>query len=239
MTAQAPLRIVLADDHPVVRDGLRALLGSMTGVSVVGEASTGREAVRQAVALRPDVLVMDLQMPDLDGVAATRQIAKVAPRVAVLVLSMFDDDDNVYDAMRAGARGYLLKGAAQDEVTRAIFDVASGGAVFGPAVASRLLARLVDPGPVADVAIPQLTTRERQVLDLVAAGLANPVIATRLELSGKTVGNHLSAIFAKLNVDSRSQAIIVARDAGLGRNHGTSECSPRSSATNSSTTGPA
>ena len=139
MTSQAPLRIVLADDHPVVRDGLKALLGSMTGVSVVGEASTGREAVRQAVTLRPHVLVMDLQMPDLDGVAATRQITKVAPQVAVLVLSMFDDDDNVYDAMRAGARGYLLKGAAQDEVARAIFDVASGGAVFArpsPAVCS-------------------------------------------------------------------------------------------------------
>jgi len=233
VTAQAPLRIVLADDHPVVRDGLKALLGSMTGVSVVGEASTGREAVRQAVILRPDVLVMDLQMPDLDGVAATRQIAKVAPQVAILVLSMFDDDDNVHDAMRAGARGYLLKGAAQDEVARAIFDVASGGAVFGPAVARRLLARLVHPEPVAGVVLPQLTTRERQVLDLVAAGLANPVIATRLELSGKTVGNHLSSIFAKLNVDSRSQAIIMARDVGLGRAHGTTEHSPRSSAPNS------
>ena len=229
MTSQAPITIVLADDHPVVRDGLRALLGSMTGVSVVGEASTGHEAVRQAVTLRPDVIVMDLQMPDLDGVAATRQIAKVAPQVAVLVLSMFDDDDNVYDAMRAGARGYLLKGATQDEVTRAIFDVASGGAVFGQAVASRLLARLVNPEPVAGVVLPQLTTRERQVLDLVASGLANPLIATRLQLSGKTVGNHLSSIFAKLNVDSRSQAIIMARDVGLGRSHEPARDSPRSS----------
>jgi DNA-binding NarL/FixJ family response regulator len=220
VTASAPLRLVLADDHPVVRDGLKALLGSMQGVSVVGEASTGREAVRQAVSLRPDVIVMDLQMPDLDGVAATRQIAKVAPEVAVLVLTMFDDDENVYDAMRAGARGYLLKGAPQDVVSRAIFDVASGGAVFGPSVAGRLLSRLASQEPVASTALPQLTTRERQVLDLVAAGLRNPVIAAQLELSEKTVGNHLSSIFAKLNVDGRSEAIIVARDVGLGRRPG-------------------
>jgi DNA-binding NarL/FixJ family response regulator len=217
MTTPTPLRLVLADDHPVVRDGLKALLGSLDGVSVVGEASTGREAIKQAVTLRPDVLIMDLQMPDLDGVAATRQITKVAPEVAVLVLSMFDDDDNVYDAMRAGARGYLLKGASQDVVARAIFDVASGGAVFGPSVANRLLTRLADQQPAVNATLPQLTNRERQVLDLVAAGLRNPVIAERLGVSDKTVGNHLSSIFAKLNVDGRSQAIIIARDQGLGR----------------------
>jgi DNA-binding NarL/FixJ family response regulator len=217
MTTPPPLRLVLADDHPVVRDGLKALLGSLDGVSVVGEASTGREAIKQAVTLRPDVLIMDLQMPDLDGVAATRQITKVAPEVAVLVLSMFDDDDNVYDAMRAGARGYLLKGASQDVVARAIFDVASGGAVFGPSVANRLLTRLADQQPAVNATLPQLTNRERQVLDLVAAGLRNPVIAERLGVSDKTVGNHLSSIFAKLNVDGRSQAIIIARDQGLGR----------------------
>jgi DNA-binding NarL/FixJ family response regulator len=217
MTTPPPLRLVLADDHPVVRDGLKALLGSLDGVSVVGEASTGREAIKQAVTLRPDVLTMDLQMPDLDGVAATRQITKVAPEVAVLVLSMFDDDDNVYDAMRAGARGYLLKGASQDVVARAIFDVASGGAVFGPSVANRLLTRLADQQPAVNATLPQLTNRERQVLDLVAAGLRNPVIAERLGVSDKTVGNHLSSIFAKLNVDGRSQAIIIARDQGLGR----------------------
>ncbi len=217
MTTPPPLRLVLADDHPVVRDGLKALLGSLDGVSVVGEASTGREAIKQAVTLRPDVVIMDLQMPDLDGVAATRQITKVAPDVAVLVLSMFDDDDNVYDAMRAGARGYLLKGASQDVVARAIFDVASGGAVFGPSVANRLLTRLADSQPAVNAPLPQLTNRERQVLDLVAAGLRNPVIAERLGVSDKTVGNHLSSIFAKLNVDGRSQAIIIARDQGLGR----------------------
>ena len=217
MITPPPLRLVLADDHPVVRDGLKALLGSLDGVSVVGEASTGREAVRHAVALRPDVLIMDLQMPDLDGVATTRQITKVAPEVAVLVLSMVDDDDNVDDAMRAGARGYLLKGASQDVVARAIFDVASGGAVFGPSVANRLLTRLTDHQPAVNAPLPQLTNRERQVLDLVAAGLRNPVIATRLGVSDKTVGNHLSSIFAKLNVDGRSQAIVIARDQGLGR----------------------
>jgi DNA-binding NarL/FixJ family response regulator len=218
MTGAGPLRLVLADDHPVVRDGLKALLGSMAGVNVVGEASTGREALRLAVTLRPEVLIMDLQMPDLDGVAATRQITKAAPEVAVLVLSMFDDDDNVYDAMHAGARGYLLKGSGQDVVSRAIFDVAAGGAVFGPSVANLLLSRLTQPAPAATaLPLPQLTTRERQVLDLVAAGLKNPVIAVRLQVSEKTVGNHLSSIFAKLNVDGRSQAIIMARDLGLGR----------------------
>ncbi len=217
MTAPTPLRIVLADDHPVVRDGLKALLGSLDGVRVVGEAANGQEAVRQAVTLRPDVLVMDLQMPELDGVAATRQIRKVAPEVAVLVLTMFDDDDNVYDVMRAGARGYLLKGAGQDVVARAIFDVAGGGAVFGPSVANRLLARLTERGPTAVAPLPQLTTREREVLDLVAAGLRNPVVAARLGVSDKTVGNHLSSIFAKLDVDGRSQAIIIARDVGMGR----------------------
>ncbi len=217
MTTPPPLRLVLADDHPVVRDGLKALLGSLDDVSVVGEASTGREAIQQAVTLRPDVLIMDLQMPDLDGVAATRQITKVAPEVAVLVLTMFDDDDNVYDVMRAGARGYLLKGASQDVVARAIFDVASGGAVFGPSVANRLLTRLAHRETAVNPPLPQLTNRERQVLDLVAAGLRNPVIATRLGVSEKTVGNHLSSIFAKLNVDGRSQAIIIARDQGMGR----------------------
>ena len=214
------LRLVLADDHPVVRAGLTALLGSTVGVDVVAEASTGQEAVRQAVLLRPDVLVMDLQMPDLDGVAATRQITRLAPGTAVLVLSMSDDDDDVREAMRAGARGYLLKGAAQDVLVRAIFDVAAGGTVLGPGVGTRLLAHLVDPGPGAGPVLPVLTSRERQVLDLVAEGLANPAVAVRLGLSGKTVGNHLSSIFAKLDVDSRPRAIVVARDAGLGRNPG-------------------
>ncbi len=214
--ADSDVRVVLADDHPVVRDGLKALLGSLDGVSVAGEAATGREAVRQAVLLRPDVLVMDLQMPDLDGIHATREIARVAPDVAVLVLTMFDDDDNVYDAMRAGARGYVVKGAPQEEISRAIFVVAAGGSVFGPSVANRLLSRLAHPSPAGEPAFPELTARERQVLDLVAAGHANPAIAARLGVSGKTVGNHLSSIFAKLHLKGRSHAIVIARDAGLG-----------------------
>ena len=146
--AEGPLRVVIADDHPVVRDGLSALLSSVAGIEVVGTAATGREAVRAAVTETPDVLVLDLQMPDLDGVAAATEIARAAPSVAVLVLTMFDDDDSVFAAMRAGARGYLLKGASQDEIVRGIHAVAAGEAIFGPGVARRVLGLLAGPtGP--------------------------------------------------------------------------------------------
>jgi DNA-binding NarL/FixJ family response regulator len=209
--------VVIADDHPVVRDGLRALLGSLGGVCVVGEAATGREAVRQAVTLRPDVLVLDLRMPDLDGVQATRQVVHDAPAVAVLVLTTFDDDDNLQDAVRAGARGYLLKGASQEEIARAIGVVAAGGAVFGASVASRVLGRVSTPPAPPPLPFPQLTPRERQILNLVATGLPNTSVAAALGLSAKTVGNHLSSVFAKLEVSSRHEAIVAARDAGLGR----------------------
>jgi len=209
------LRVVLADDHPVVRAGLSALLGSLPEVDVVGVAADGQAAVKEVVVQRPDVVVLDLQMPQLDGFAAIREIRRVAPEVAVLVLTMFDDEDSLFAAMRAGARGYLVKGAEQDEIERAIRAVAAGEAIFSPGVAHRVLQYFAAPPPVAEP-FPELTAREREILDLLAEGLRNSVIATRLGLSPKTVANHLSATFAKLQVADRAAAIVRARDAGMG-----------------------
>ncbi|MDN5750948.1 MAG: response regulator transcription factor [Pseudonocardia sp.] len=210
-----PLRVVLADDHPVVRDGLAALLGSVPAIDVIGTAATGRQAVRAAVTLGPDVLVLDVQMPDLDGVAAAAEIARAAPGVAVLMLTMFDDDDSVLAAMRAGARGYVLKGASQQEIVRAIHAVACGEVIFGPGVARLVLGRLA--GGAATDPFPDLTPREREVLELLAAGLPTAVIGARLGLAAKTVTNHASALFAKLQVSGRAEAVERARRAGLGQ----------------------
>jgi DNA-binding NarL/FixJ family response regulator len=209
------LRIVIADDHGIVREGLGALLSAHAGYELVGTAANGVEAVRAAVTLRPDVLVMDIQMPDITGVEATKEISRVAPDVAVLMLTMFDDDESVFAAMRAGARGYVLKGAAPDNVIRAIAAVAAGEAIFGPGIASRALAYLSRPRTDLP-AFPELTPREREVLDLIAAGLGNAAIAHRLGLAPATIGNHITNIFAKLQVASRAEAIIRARSAGLG-----------------------
>jgi DNA-binding NarL/FixJ family response regulator len=216
MNDSTPIRVVLADDHPVVRAGLAALLTSLPGIEVVGVAATGREAIREVLTHHPDVAVLDLQMPDLDGFAATRELVRSAPRVAVLVLTMFEDDDSVFTAMRAGARGYLVKGAEQDEIARAIHAVAAGEAIFGPGVARRVLALFAAPPPT-EAPFPELTAREREILDLLAAGLSNPAIATRLSLAAKTVANNVSSIFTKLHVTDRPTAIVRARNAGLGR----------------------
>jgi DNA-binding NarL/FixJ family response regulator len=209
------IRVLIADDHPLVREGLKAALAPVREVEVVAEAATGQAAVREAVLHRPEVVVMDLQMPELNGIEATRELARAVPTAAVLVLTMFDDDDWVFAAMRAGARGYVLKGAEQHEIARAITAVAAGEAIFGPAVATRVLAYFTTP-PVTPTPFPELTAREREVLDLLAAGHTNHQIAERLGLSAKTVANHISAIFAKLQVADRTQAILRARDAGLG-----------------------
>jgi DNA-binding NarL/FixJ family response regulator len=208
------VRVVLADDHPVVRAGLAALLGSLPDVEVVGVAADGRQAVKEVVLHRPDVALLDLQMPELDGFGATREIARLAPEVAVLVLTMFDDEDSVFAAMRAGARGYVVKGAEQDEIGRAIQAVAAGEAIFSPGVAQRVLRYFAAPQPVVDP-FPELTGREREILTLLAAALPNGTIAARLGLSPKTVANHLSSIFTKLQVADRAAAILRARDAGL------------------------
>jgi DNA-binding NarL/FixJ family response regulator len=209
------IRVLIADDHPLVRAGLQAALASMPDVEIVAEAATGQAAIREAALHRPDVVVMDLQMPDLNGIDATRELRRVVPTAAVLVLTMFDDDDWVFAAMRAGARGYVLKGAEAQEIARAIMAVAAGEAIFGPAVATRVLAYFTAP-PRTPTPFPELTAREREVLDLLAAGRTNHQIADQLGLSAKTVANHISAIFAKLQVADRTQAILRARDAGLG-----------------------
>jgi DNA-binding NarL/FixJ family response regulator len=209
------IRVVIADDHPIVRTGLSALLQSLPDVEVVGVAADGHEAVREVVTTKPDVALIDLKMPGLDGLAATRELARVAPQVAVLVLTMHDDD-SVFAAMRAGARGYLVKGVEQDDIARAIRSVAGGEAIFGPGVAQRVLASLQSPPSRTSAVFPELTSREREILDLLAAGLSNALIANRLGVAYKTVANNVSSIFGKLQVSDRSQAIVMARNAGLG-----------------------
>jgi DNA-binding NarL/FixJ family response regulator len=211
------IRVVLVDDHPVFRHGLRALLQSLDEVEVVGEGADGAEALRLAEELAPDVVVMDLNMPGITGVEATRRLVEESPDVGVLVLTMFEDDESVFAAMRAGARGYLVKGADSPEVVRAITAVAGGEAIFGPSVARRVLGYLTRPlTAYDDVLFPELTAREREVLDLLAQGRSNGQIAQQLSLSAKTVRNNVSSIFAKLQVADRSEAIVRARRAGLG-----------------------
>lgn len=209
-------RILLADDHPVFRYGMRTLLQAESVFEVIGEATTGHEVVAQAAELQPDVILMDLNMPDLNGIEATRRILSAAPQMKILVLTMFDDDDSVLAAMRAGARGYILKGAEGDETIRAIQAVSSGEAIFSPTIARRLVHYFGGPQPNPIVqAFPQLTEREREVLALLGQGYTNATIAERLVLSPKTVRNHVSVIFSKLQVAGRSEAIVLARDAGL------------------------
>jgi DNA-binding NarL/FixJ family response regulator len=211
-----PIRILVADDHPGFRSGLRALLGAQTGLALVGEAETGMQAVELAATLQPDVILMDLSMPGLDGIAATRRIVDTSPHIAVVVLTMADDDAAVFDALRAGARGYLLKGADRLELGRAIRAVAAGEAIFGPNVARRLMAYFA-AAPIAPLpAFPELSEREREILELVARGMSNQQIVDRLVISPKTVRNHVSNIFSKMQVRDRAEAVVRAREAGLG-----------------------
>lgn len=211
------VRVVIADDHPVFRDGLAALLSTQPGVEVVSTAADGAEAIEHAERLRPDVVVMDLQMPVLNGIEATRQLTAELPEVRVLVFTMGEEDGTVLSAMRAGARGYLVKGASQQEVGQAIATVHAGGLVFGASLATRIADLLSGSGTAPDrSAFPQLTERELEILDLVAAGRNNAQIAQILFLAPKTVRNNISNILAKLHATDRAEAIIQARDAGLG-----------------------
>lgn len=208
------IRVVLADDHPVVRAGLTALLGSFDRISVVGVAEDGRAAVAAVLQHRPDLVIVDLQMPGQDGLTTIGQLARSAPGVPVLVLTMFDDETSVLSALRAGAAGYLLKGAEPADIERTIRAVAAGDVVLGQAVAATVR-RAVGQDAVAPP-FPQLTNRERQVLTLLAEPLSNAAIGERLGLSAKTVANHLSVIFLKLGVADRTEALLAAREAGLG-----------------------
>jgi DNA-binding NarL/FixJ family response regulator len=211
------IRVLIADDHAFFRKGLRGLLRLLPEVEVVGEAASGVEAVAQTTALQPDIILMDVQMPDLNGVDATRQVLEMSPHIGVLMLTMFEDDDSVFAAMRVGARGYLLKGADREEIARALHAVRGGEAIFSPAIAQRLIHYFRTVEQARPVAFPELSEREREVLELIARGHTNGEIAARLRLSAKTIRNHASNIFAKLQVADRSQAIIRARDRGLGQ----------------------
>ena len=212
------IRVLVVDDHPTFRRGLGALLASLPDVELVGAAADGEAAVERAAALTPDVVVMDLDMPGLGGVEATRRIVAAQPSVAVLVLTMLDEDESVFAAMRAGARGYVVKGADTDDVLRALESVAHGDAVFGPAVAGRVLSYLTRPLSARDpMLFPELTDREREVLEHMARGLSNSEISRKLVVSPKTVRNHVSNVFTKLQVADRAEAVERARRAGLGR----------------------
>ena len=211
------LRVLIADDHPLFRDGLRAMFESEADIELVGEAATGGEAVALAAELQPDVVLMDVQMPDMDGIEATRKVLACAPRAKVLMVTMFEDDDSVLAAVRAGARGYMVKGMRSADAIRAIRAVAEGEAIFGQAIAERLVHMLANAKQgTRPEAFPELTERERQTLDLIAQGHKNAAIAELLHLSPKTVRNYVTSIFDKLELADRSQAIIRARDAGLG-----------------------
>ena len=211
------IRVLIADDHPVVRSGLEGLLNSLEDFTVVAVATDGADAVREAVLNRPDVALMDLKMPGTDGFTAIRELARVAPTVRICVLTMYDDDDALFAAMRAGAHGYLLKGAEQEEIAGAVRAIARGEVVFGPGIAHRVLTQFRAPTQAAAAAFEGLTARELETLELLAQGLSTTTIADRLGVSPKTVSNHVSNIVVKLQVTDRTQAALLARDAGLGQ----------------------
>jgi DNA-binding NarL/FixJ family response regulator len=218
MTIPLKTRILVADDHPVVRGGLVALLRTIDGFDVVGEAADGQAALREAQLSRPDIVLMDVRMPGLDGIEATRRIRAAVPETRVLMLTMYDDDATVFTAMQAGAQGYLLKEAEQEEIVRAVRGVVAGEAIFGQGVAERVLRYFADPPSTPDPTypFPELTERERVVLELLARGRRTQEIAGELFLSPKTVSNNMTAIFAKLQVAGRAEAIIRAHERGVG-----------------------
>ena len=212
-----PIRLVIADDHIFYREGVRTMLRMLPDIAVIGEAATGDEVIARAFELQPDVILMDIKMPGLNGIEATRHILRTSPQIKILVVTMFEDDDSVFAAMRAGARGYLLKDADQEELARAIRAVNQGEAIFSPMIAQRMIHYFAAlPRTASAMAFPELTDRERDMLHLMARGQSNLAIANTLSLSLKTVQNRVSTIFSKLQVADRSEAIVRARDAGLG-----------------------
>ena len=213
-----PIRLVIADDHTFYREGIRTILHMVAGIEVIGEAATGEEVIAQALEKQPDVILMDIKMPGLNGIEATRQILSRRPQTKILVVTMFEDDDSVFAAMRAGARGYLVKDSDKEELVRAIQAIYWGEAIFSPAIAKRMIQYFAAlPKTASALSFRELTEREREILHLMARGLNNTAIAHTLSLSLKTVQNHVSNIFVKLQVVDRAEAIVRAHDAGLGR----------------------
>jgi DNA-binding NarL/FixJ family response regulator len=212
------INVMFVDDHPFFREGLRTLLSSIPNLKIVGEAGSGDEAIIIAQTSTPDVILMDLKMPGLNGIEATRRIIEENPKIGIIVLTMFDDDDSVFSAMKAGARGYLLKGAGQEETIRAIRAVGNGEAIFSEGIAKRLIKYFttLKPSGLMNQPLPELTNREREILVLMAKGLNNTQLVSKLVLSPKTVRNHITNIFSKLQVADRAEAISKAKDAGLG-----------------------
>ena len=211
------VRILIVEDHPLYRKGLRLLVSGVADLDVVGEAVDGNEAVAMALELQPDVVLMDLQLPGQGGIAATREIVAALPGTQILVITLFEDDDSVFAALRAGARGYILKDADEEEIIRAVRAIAAGESLFSPAVANRVLAFFARIRPVAPAVFPTLTDRERDILYLLAQGRSNTAIAHELSLSVKTIANNVSNIFSKLQVADRAEAMVRAREAGFGK----------------------
>jgi DNA-binding NarL/FixJ family response regulator len=215
------IRVLIADDHTLFREGLVALLESIPGIQVVATVEDGQQAIETAAQLQPDIILMDLQMPAVNGIEATRQIVQASPHIGIIVVTMFEDDDSVFAAMRAGARGYILKGADQNDMLRAIQAVARGEALFGPSIAARLMSFFNPAAQPVSPTFPELTGREREILAWIAEGAGNAEIAAKLTISPKTVRNHVSNIFNKLQVTDRVQAALRAREAGLGKGNTT------------------
>ena len=213
-----PLRLLIVDDQTITRSGLRSLLAAQTSLEIVGEAREGEEAIALAASLQPDVILMDLRMPGVNGIDATRRIHRTSPHIGILVVTVFEDDTSVFPAIRAGARGYLLKNTEQDELLRAIQTVANGGAVFSPGIAQRVLGYLSAPEPNAPLLIfDELTPREREILELIARGQTNAEIAAALSLSPKTVSNNVSNVLVKVQATDRAKLMLMALEAGLGK----------------------
>lgn len=212
------IRLLIVDDQTITRSGLKSLLTAQVNLEIVGEAHDGEEAIQMAVSLQPDVILMDLRMPGMNGIEATRRIHRTSPHIGILVITVFEDDTSVFPAIRAGARGYLLKNTEQAELVRAIHTVANGGAIFSPGIAQKVLGYLNTPPPdVPEQLFDELTSREREVLELIAQGKTNSEMAALLNLSPKTVSNNISNVLLKVHAADRAKLMLMALEAGMGK----------------------